>query len=349
MKKNLKAMAALALSLIMALPAAPAKTAEAAAEGEFEYTIEDGGATITKYNNSTGHLVDSLAIPDQLGGCPVTAIGADAFQSGSTKKIVIPDSVTSIGERAFSKSSLAEIEIPAGVTSIAPDAFVSCFSLKELEVSPDNPNYTSTDNVLFSKDKTELIACAAGSHAGIYVVPDGVTDIQEAAFYDCLSLTSIILPGSVKHTGRHSFYHTSLTSLVIPAGTEQVGDASFEGVHSLKDVYYMGSAPEHENGYDSMEAAPFTIHYLTGTEGWDQVDWHSHAHEECERFFKKGAVTQNEKVTLNDAQAVLKYALKISAPDSPLQYLAADTDEDLSITLQDAQTVLKMALLIVSD
>ncbi len=79
----------------------------ALASGDFEYTVENGEATITKYTGAGG----DVTIPSELGGYPFTAIGlwsADsAFPSYTFKNctaltsVIIPDSVTTIGDLAF--------------------------------------------------------------------------------------------------------------------------------------------------------------------------------------------------------------------------------------------------------
>ena len=65
---------------------------------DYVYAIIDGGATITKY---TGNDED-VAVPDMLGGYPVTAIGNEAFQfCRSPVNVNIPEGVTKIGKQAF--------------------------------------------------------------------------------------------------------------------------------------------------------------------------------------------------------------------------------------------------------
>ncbi len=59
-----------------------------------------------------------------------------------------------------------------------------------------------------------------------------------------------------------------------------------------------------------------------------------------------GDVDNNGKVELNDAQIVLKAALKITGL-TQIQFQAADIDTDNQITLTDAQKILKLALKII--
>ena len=94
---------------------------------EFFFKNNSTGITIIKYNGSA----DSVNIPSQINGLPVTEIGNSAFfNCTALRSITIPDSVTSIGDCAFFYcTALRSIIIPDSVTSIGDFAFMCCNSL----------------------------------------------------------------------------------------------------------------------------------------------------------------------------------------------------------------------------
>ena len=96
--------------------------------------------------------------------------------------------VSSIGDEAFSGcSSLTSINIPSSVTSIGYQAFSGCSSLTAITVDKSNPNYSSENNVLFSKKDKILIRAGFGLEK--YDIPSWVTSIGKYAFQDCRALT----------------------------------------------------------------------------------------------------------------------------------------------------------------
>ncbi|MBE6861555.1 MAG: hypothetical protein E7497_01455 [Ruminococcus sp.] len=65
------------------------------------YIKSDGEVTITGFVKTSEAESVSVEIPDSIGGCPVTKIGAFAFNNAAISDVIIPDSVVSLGDYAF--------------------------------------------------------------------------------------------------------------------------------------------------------------------------------------------------------------------------------------------------------
>ena len=172
----------------------------------------------------------SITIPSGL-----TSIGEMAFfYCSALTSVTIPNSVISIGNFAFgSCTGLKSITIPSSVTSIENNVFQDCTGLTNITVDSSNPSFCSESGVLFNKDKTTLIYCPRGK-TGSYTIPDGVTAIEDYAFYYCSGLTSVTIPSSVTSIGVSSFQHcTGLTSITIPNSVTSIGEMAFRDCSKL--------------------------------------------------------------------------------------------------------------------
>lgn len=148
----------LAVAMLLTLLPAAAFAAPAP-ESDFEYDVNNGTATITKYKGAGG----TVEIPATLGGYPVTGIQMQAFiKCTSLKSVSMPESMTWIGDSAFAGcTGLKQVEFSPNLTTIGPNSFYSCNGLTSV------------------------------------VVPDKVTSIESLAFFGCLNLESITIPASV--------------------------------------------------------------------------------------------------------------------------------------------------------
>ena len=170
------------------------------------------------YVKSIGTCTDTdIVIPETYNGLPVTRIDEWAF----------------MGCR-----SVTSIFIPAFVRSIpTTHGFDGCQSLTSIEVDENNAYYESIDGNLYYKNDKTLIMYAKGKKDAIFVIPDSVTSINDFAFTECFSLTSVTMPDSVTSIGVYAFYNcSSLTSITIGDSVTRICDWAFANCSSLASL-----------------------------------------------------------------------------------------------------------------
>ena len=138
--------------------------------------------------------------------------------------ITIQNGVTSIGTGAFwNCTGLTSITIPSSVTSIGVNVFYNCTGLTDITVDSNNSSFCSESGVLFNKDKTTLIYYPLGKNDSSYTIPDGVTVIEQYAFYCNSKLTSVTIPSGVTSIGEMAFRECSgLTSVIVPSSVTSI-------------------------------------------------------------------------------------------------------------------------------
>ncbi len=228
-------------------------------ESIINITIPSSVTKIGWYTFNNCLKLTSIKIPNN-----VTEIGGYAFSNCSKlTSITMPNNVTEIGWYAFKNcKSLTSIKIPSSVISIGDPAFYGCSSLISINVTADNANYTSVNGVLFDKKKSELICYPTGKTDKSYIVPDGVTMINNEAFYNNKFLINITLPDSLVSIGYRAFsYCSSLKSVIIPDGVTEIVSATFSGCSSLQSVQIPNSVKciGHSAFYECTSLKSITI------------------------------------------------------------------------------------------
>ena len=140
----------------------------------------------------------------------------------ANKTYAIPNGVIRISDTAFGEcNNLVSITIPDSITDLDYYSFYYCSNLTEINVSENNPYYSSVDGVLFDKDKTSLIKYPENKENETYTIPNSVTSIGNYAFSYCNSLTSINIPDGVTSIGNSAFYKCTALSDVYYGGSEE--------------------------------------------------------------------------------------------------------------------------------
>ncbi|MCL2013986.1 MAG: leucine-rich repeat protein [Oscillospiraceae bacterium] len=196
---------------------------------EIEFVVESG--VLKKYIGTESDLI----IPNSMN---IVRIGEGVFSGDEfLESVVLPASVKSIGMGAFEDCellvsvtlpnglneiessvfagcvNLLNIKIPGGVTVLGNAVFADCESLISIEVEPQNSYYSSSDGVLFNKNKSILIFYPPGKTADFYTVPNTVQIIDIIAFSKNEYLERLNIPSSVTEIHEEAFYESE--SLII--------------------------------------------------------------------------------------------------------------------------------------
>ena len=210
------------------------------------------------YTNNPFNFCPSLISIEVMSGNTTydSREGCNAIIETATNTLIIgcqnttiPQSVTSIGNYAFEGcSNLNSINIHKNILSIDIHSFGNCYAVTSIIVEDGNAVYDSREgcnaiietatNTLITGCQTTVIPSTIttiGDYAfsnrtsnNPIVIPNGVTTINEGAFW-CCRFESITIPESVTSIGDYAFYLcSSLTSVTIEATTPPtLGDAVF--------------------------------------------------------------------------------------------------------------------------
>lgn len=223
--------------------------------GRFALAVSSDGKEIpaTTYNNIEFTLSDDgfLYVTDYLGSSDavsmpqyVTVNNRDYYAykiadylffnssvGGKLNFIEFGDAVTSIGEWAFyGCQGLTGIAIGRNVSRIGDLAFYGCGLLKNVDIPADSA-LTEIGSAAFA-ECSSLVS---------FIVPDLTTSVGGSAFQNCYSLKDVYF-GKLLMTIEDSAFNgcSSLKAAVLPISVKSIGSSSFEGCSSMDKVEIFG-------------------------------------------------------------------------------------------------------------
>ena len=124
------------------------------------------------YNNHSNGLI-------YLGTTAVKYKG----QLPANSNIVIEEGTKTLADDLFlSQANLISVEIPSSVTNINENAFAGCGNLQSINVSPENPNYSSVNGILYNKNQTTILMLPASFNMSM--LPSNVEILECAHPHD---------------------------------------------------------------------------------------------------------------------------------------------------------------------
>ena len=118
-------------------------------------------------------------------------------------------------------AKLAETLTSKGVTATADETTTALVD-KVANITSGDTIYFSNDGRIYTKN---------------IILPEGLKEIGDYAFYRCVNLESVKIPYGVKKIGDHTFsYCESLTSINIPDSVTVIAGMAFEKCQRLKNI-----------------------------------------------------------------------------------------------------------------
>ena len=195
-----------------------------------------------------------------LSSSRIVKIDQSAFcDAEHLKNITFPTSIEIIDVKAFSNTGFIEIEIPSSITEIHEYAFSDCkllqkFTFEEnsqlrqlglyvfqncpkLEtVYIENSHFITEIGALLNIERTHLYFFPPASKIKYFTFPQGVKNMDPAAFYGCSNIVNILFPDdSLEAISIDGFSGcTHLKFINFPKSIRDVGKDAFQGCIELK-------------------------------------------------------------------------------------------------------------------
>ena len=171
MLMNLSAPLVAVATALAPLGAEAAELTQVIGDLKWSCTVDGSAATITGVEHAiaSNRVEGTIAVPDELGEVPVTAIGYRAFEGQEfITEVVLPSGVVTLDDSCFDGCKrLTTLTLPATARTIGASAFLDCKSLRSVTIN------------------------------------DGLTEIKGLAFSGCTALHHVCFQGDLPTIGRY--------------------------------------------------------------------------------------------------------------------------------------------------
>lgn len=158
---------------------------------------------------------------------PVTEIGFEAVTGGKClSRIVLPETI-----RRLHGCPYSEYWYECGVLARSRKA------KPKLVIDEAHPHLQMLEDGTVMDKAGTVLMWHADEDAETYVVPEGVTEIGDYAFYHHEKLRKIVLPKSLRRIGAYAFsVCVNLCTVHLPEGLEEIGEGTFERCCGLTQI-----------------------------------------------------------------------------------------------------------------
>ena len=186
----------------------------------FEFDAATG--TVTLF----GGFDTCVEVPAEIGGVPVRAIGAHAFeQNRYLCMLTLPEGLEVIGESAFEWcNNLVHVDFPSTLKTVENRAFYAGY----MGCGLDLPAAETIGDEAFAQ-------CIRITDP-VYL-PEGLKTIGSSAFYCCSWLGEVYLPSTVETIGERAFADSAMNYLVFEGvQLPEIAQNAFENCWYLADI-----------------------------------------------------------------------------------------------------------------
>lgn len=277
--------------------------------------------------------------------------------------VTLPTGVTSIGEECFLESGITgTFNLPASLQTIGSGAFAGT-KITSFNLASGNTAFTKVGEAIYSADKRLLytyppmstattvnvangcVGIAGGafwkSNVTSVTLPSTMRALDDYAFCQAESLSSINFPASLVYLGEQAFAGTALTQVNLPWGITQLPEAVFAQCTSLVSVSlpssmeyidirnfwqctslqtlncYGATAPLLETWYEEYESPFYNVpsscklHVPAGcksaytTGDWNYAFGSTRTLEDLPGYFTPVSITPADNTTLSSLESIV--------------------------------------------
>ncbi len=162
---------------------------------------DSNGDLVASWNTLVN--IDGLDIEN--GTVTLSNIQQKNNEYSQVETVIIPEGVDHINLRTFQYSNtLKTVYLPSTYNNLTEAMFDGCQGLENVNISENNPNYSSVDGVVFNKDQTTLLLYPSGKDELEYKILDTVETISSHAFEDA-NIQNLYIPVSVRTIEEEAF------------------------------------------------------------------------------------------------------------------------------------------------
>lgn len=161
------------------------------------------------------------------------------------------------------EGTIEEITIPNEVKKLRVGGFVGCDDLREINADESHEVYSSSDDILYTKDGKKLVSYPPAKEETEYVTPDSVEEIESMAFNGTTTLEKVTLsenisvipenlgienknaeialvlkPDVLAQGDVYPISSDMINTVTIPEGSTYLSATAFDNMTNIKNLYY---------------------------------------------------------------------------------------------------------------